>query len=62
MPGALAQAFMPGSLVGTTVQEILNVLASSLAAVYTAIAMILYYYDIRLRSEGFDLRMMAEYL
>jgi hypothetical protein len=62
MPGALAQVFMPGSLVGTTVQEILNILASSLAAVYTAIAMILYYYDIRLRSEGFDLKMMAENL
>ena len=62
LPGALAQLFMPGSLVGTTVQEILNVLASSLAAVYTAIAMILYYYDIRLRSEGFDLKMMAEHL
>lgn len=62
LPGALAQLFMPGSLVGTTVQEILNVLASSLAAVYTAIAIVLYYYDIRLRSEGFDLKMMAEHL
>ena len=62
LPGALAQLVMPSSLVGTTVQEILNVLASSLAAVYTAIAMILYYYDIRLRSEGFDLKMMAEHL
>ena len=30
--------------------------------VFAAIAMILFYYDIRLRKEGFDLRMMAENL
>jgi len=47
---------------GLTIQQILNVVATSLATVFTAIAMILYYYDIRLRSEGFDLKMMAKHL
>ena len=47
---------------GMTIGEILNIGASCLATVFTAIAMILFYYDIRLRKEGFDLRMMAENL
>jgi len=62
LPGLLAQWLLPMSLTGQTIQQILNMIATSLAAVFTAIAMILYYYDIRLRSEGFDLKMMAEYL
>ena len=62
LPGLLAQWLVPMSLTGQTIQQILNIIATSLAAGFTAIAMILYYYDIRLRSEGFDLKMMAEYL
>jgi len=64
VPGMLAHVFMPMSLAGLnlTVQQVLNVIATSLAAVFTAIAMILFYYDIRLRSEGFDLKAMAEHL
>ena len=61
-PGLITQWLMPTSTMGQTIQQILNVVATSLAAVFTAIAMILYYYDIRLRSEGFDLKMMAEHL
>jgi hypothetical protein len=53
---------MPSNTMGLTIQQILNVVATSLATVFTAIAMILYYYDIRLRSEGFDLKMMAKHL
>ena len=45
-----------------TLQQLLNMAATSLVTAYTAIAMILYYYDIRLRREGFDLKMMAEHL
>jgi len=64
VPGLLGRMFMPigATVTWHTVQQILNVIATSLAAVFTAIAMILYYYDIRLRSEGFDLKMMAEHL
>jgi len=64
VPGLLSQMFMPMSLGGLTLtlQQVLNVIATSLATVFTAIAMILFYYDIRLRSEGFDLKAMAEHL
>jgi hypothetical protein len=54
-PGLITRWLMPASTMGQTIQQILNVVATSLATVFTAIAMILYYYDIRLRSEGFDL-------
>ena len=62
LPGLLAQWLLAMSLTGQTIQQILNMIATSLATGFTAIAMILYYYDIRLRSEGFDLKMMAEHL
>jgi hypothetical protein len=64
VPGLLSQMFLPMRLGGLTLtlQQILNVIATSLATVFTAIAMILFYYDIRLRSEGFDLKAMAEHL
>ena len=64
VPGLLTHMFLPVSLAGLTLtlQQILNVIATSLATVFAAIAMILFYYDIRLRSEGFDLKAMAEHL
>ena len=64
VPGLLTQMFVPMNLAGLTLtlQQVLNVIATSLATVFTAIAMILFYYDIRLRSEGFDLKAMAEHL
>ncbi len=61
-PGLITHWLMPSSTMGQTIQQVLNVVATSLATVFTAIAMILFYYDIRLRSEGFDLKMMAEHL
>jgi len=62
LPGVLLGIVFPGGLVVNTVQGVLNMVATSLATAYTAIAMILFYYDIRVRKEGFDLRMMAEKL
>ena len=62
LPGMFTQMLIPTSLAGQTLQQILNLIATSLAAVFTAIAMILFYYDIRLRSEGFDLKTMAEHI
>ena len=61
-PGLITHWLMPTSTMMETIQQILNVVATSLATVFTAIAIILYYYDIRLRSEGFDLKMMAKHL
>ena len=62
LPGVLLGILFPGGIVITTVQGVLNMVAVSLATAYTAIAMILFYYDIRVRKEGFDLKMMAEKL
>ncbi len=62
IPMSVAVFAAPGNIFVLTIGEILNIAASCLATVFTAIAMILFYYDIRLRKEGFDLRMMAENL
>jgi hypothetical protein len=64
VPGLLTHMFLPMKFIKLTMtlQQVLNVIATSLATVFTAIAMILFYYDIRLRSEGFDLKAMAEHL
>lgn len=60
IPGVAFTVVLPESLVATTIQSILGISAMSLATVYVAITMILYYCDIRVRREGFDFEMMAE--
>jgi hypothetical protein len=62
LPGVILTIIAPGSLVVSTIMGLLNIVSTSLATVFTATAMILFYYDIRLRKEGFDLKMMAENL
>jgi hypothetical protein len=62
LPGVLLGIVLPEGILTLTIQGILNSAAASLATVYAAIAMILFYYDIRVRKEGFDLKMMAEKL
>jgi hypothetical protein len=62
LPGVLLGIVFPGGILTMTIQGILNSAAASLGTVYAAIAMILFYYDIRVRREGFDLKMMAEKL
>jgi hypothetical protein len=60
LPGVLLGIFFSEGIMVNTVQGLLNMVATSLATAYGAIAMILFYYDIRVRKEGFDLKMMAE--
>jgi hypothetical protein len=62
LPGLILSVIASGSLVVSTLMGLLNIVSTSLATVFTATAMILFYYDIRLRKEGFDLKMMAENL
>lgn len=62
VPSMVLGVLGEGNVPVTTFLQILNIAATSLATVYTAVAMILYYYDIRVRKEGFDLKMMAENL
>jgi len=61
-PGLVFNLFAPGSLLGSALTGLLNTISTSLATSYTTLAMILYYYDIRVRKEGFDLKMMAQNL
>ena len=62
IPGVAFHFLMPENLIVLTIHEILNMVATCLVTAFTAIAMLLFYYDIRLRKEGFDLKMMAENL
>jgi MFS family permease len=59
VPG-FALGFLQFGFVAAAVSGLLNIISTSLATVFTATAMILFYYDIRLRKEGFDLKMMAQ--
>ena len=52
----------PKSLLVLTLMGLVKVALASLVTGYTFMAMILYYYDIRVRKEGFDLKMMAQNL
>ena len=60
IPGLIFGMILKGNLVVQTVLAALDTVGNTLATAFTATAMILYYYDIRLRKEGFDLKMMAE--
>jgi len=59
LPGMAFSALLPG-LLSATLMGLLGIVSTSLATAYTATAMILFYYDIRLRKEGFDLKLMAQ--
>jgi hypothetical protein len=61
-PEFLFNLLAPGSLLGSTLMGLLKVIFNSLLTAYTFMTMILYYYDIRVRKEGFDLKMMAQNL
>jgi hypothetical protein len=62
VPGFFFNRLAPGNLLGSTLMGLLNILSTALTSCYAAIAMILYYYDIRVRKEGFDLKMLAQNL
>ncbi|MBW1721194.1 MAG: hypothetical protein JRH13_09435 [Deltaproteobacteria bacterium] len=62
VPGAVVNFLLPGHLAAAAFHGFLQVVSNCLATVFTATALILYYYDIRVRKEGFDLKMMAENL
>lgn len=62
IPGGILMLLFKGSLVVEAFTGLLKLTANCLATVFTVTAMILFYYDIRLRKEGFDLKMLAENL
>jgi hypothetical protein len=62
IPALVLNVAIPDSLLMHLIKQALSALAGAAATAYASIAMILFYYDIRIRKEGFDLKMMAEYL
>ncbi len=62
LPKVIVEIVWPGGVLLQTVLQILYIIGNALATAYFAVAMILYYYDIRIRKEGFDLKTMADSL
>ncbi len=61
VPGWLLGYFFPGDLSGY-LGEGLELLAETLTAAYGSIALVIYYYDIRVRKENFDHKSMAQHV
>jgi hypothetical protein len=62
VPKLVVGFILPDSVLLLTLLQMVYIVGNALATSYWAISMILYYYDIRIRKEGFDLKMMAENL
>jgi hypothetical protein len=62
IPQLILQFLIPENLLALTLIQALYIVGNSLATAFAGMAIILYYYDIRIRKEGFDLKMMAEKL
>jgi hypothetical protein len=60
-PAALIAALFPESLklVGEVVAQLLKNTGSLVAGLFGSVCIVVFYYDIRNRKEGFDLRMLA---
>ena len=62
LPELIFSLLAPGTPVAATFMGLLKTISTSLAACYMAVTVILYYYDLRVRQEGFDLKMMVQNL
>ena len=61
VPAAIIQFLVPESLatVARVVSEVVNNLAGLIAGLFGSVCVVVFYYDIRNRKEGFDLSMLA---
>jgi hypothetical protein len=60
IPAALISALMPHSrFLGPVVNWFLSSIGSLIGGMFGAVSLVVFYYDIRNRKEGFDLRMLA---
>ncbi|AFM27622.1 hypothetical protein [Desulfomonile tiedjei] len=60
-PAALLTAFLPlPEFAKTVLTQLLGTIGSLIATVFAAVCMVVFYYDVRNRKEGFDLQMLAE--
>jgi hypothetical protein len=60
IPASIIAAFMPKSwIVGPVVQQLLSNIGGLIGGIFGGVCLVVFYYDIRSRKEGFDLKMLA---
>ncbi len=60
-PAALLTAFLPlPEFAKTVLSQLIGTVGSLIATVFAAVCMVVFYYDVRNRKEGFDLQILAE--
>ncbi len=60
VPASIISAFMPHSkIIGPVVNMFLSNIGSLIGGMFGAVCLVVFYYDIRSRKEGFDLKMLA---
>ena len=60
IPAAIIAALISESrIVGPVVQWFLSNIGSLIGGIFGSVCLVVFYYDIRSRKEGFDLRMLA---
>lgn len=61
MPASIIAALMPKSwIVGPVVQQLLSNIGGVIGGIFGGVCLVVFYYDIRSRKEGFDLKMLAQ--
>ena len=61
MPASIIAALMPESwIVGSVVQQLLSNIGGVIGGIFGGVCLVVFYYDIRSRKEGFDLKMLAQ--
>jgi hypothetical protein len=61
MPASIIAALMPKSwIVGPVVQQLLSNIGAIIGGIFGGVCLVVFYYDIRNRKEGFDLKMLAQ--
>jgi hypothetical protein len=61
IPASIIAALMPKSwIVGPVVQQLLSNIGGVIGGIFGGVCLVVFYYDIRSRKEGFDLKMLAQ--
>jgi len=61
IPASIIAALMPESwIVGTVLQQLLSNIGAVIGGIFGGVCLVVFYYDIRSRKEGFDLKMLAQ--
>lgn len=61
IPASIIAALMPESwIVGSVLQQLLSNIGAVIGGIFGGVCLVVFYYDIRSRKEGFDLKMLAQ--